>query len=607
MRKGKSFTRYFIVTLCTSLLVFLLDGFYIFYRFNHFSQSKLFKLGTHINSELGTNVDNLLNHLVDFVEFTGLGTEKIMNENADYKDILDKYLLDSTDVFNHILGKNLDGEVYGVFEDYYPEIYDFKISENPEYKPKEREWYLKAKEADGEVVICGPYIDYETKEMQLTVSKLLSDKTSVIVLDFAIGEMDVFLDMLGSSSEYSTFIITDQGVVVAAKDVQKVFKDGVTNSSIFKKYYDKNTNRLILNKEKIEKFRLNGNVYFMFSKEISFDWYAITIYDSRSFYRDFIHVYISCIIAFTLIFGLIFFFARLNEKKRISIDATEKRFSALADLFLISYIINIKENTFTPVKTDPRITRFIGSITRYSDAIHEVCEHYVENSSVAQFMNFTELRTLKDRSKKARIISEEILAKVIGWCKVWFIRLDEDSYIFAVDSIDKEKSREHTLLKLSESDLMTGLLNHVSGLLKIKDMIENKKYGMFCLFDIDQFKHFNDMYGHIIGDKVIISLAGAMRESFRDDDIMMRLGGDEFIVYIQGIQGRTQAEKKIRKFFENVENIKIEGRPELKVNISMGVSFYKEGSDISYEKLYRLADSGTYQSKKIPGNSFTFV
>ncbi|MCR5218714.1 sensor domain-containing diguanylate cyclase [Treponema sp.] len=541
------------------------------------------------------------------MKFTENGVETILSSEKDYKKELDAYLFDSTNAFNKIFGRTLDGNLYGLFDGYYPEIYDFKLSDYPEFVPQEREWYIKACQGNGDLQIIGPYIDYGTKEMNLTLCKLLSDKKSVLAFDFSIKDVQSFLDLLDNSNDYSTFVITDQGTVVASKDVCKVFSDGVKNSNVLEKYYDRENKRLTFDDNVTESFRLNGNQYFMFTKKISFGWYAVTIYDSFHFYMELMQVYISCIFAFVIIFLIIFFFAHLNEKRRISMNTAERRLGAMADMFLISYSINIKKNTYDVIKGDEAFSRYIEGMSSYSVAVQEISGRYIDGTSVASFMNFMEPKTLLERTRNTKIISEEVLIKIMGWCRLWYIRLDDDNYMFALDNINKQKRRESTLVKLSESDLMTGLLNHASGLEKIRQCIEEKKYGMFCLFDIDCFKKFNDHYGHVVGDEVIISLAGVIRDSFRDTDIKMRLGGDEFIVYVHGIEGRTQASKLINNFFSKVESIKISGQEELKITLSMGVAFYKKDSEITYEEIYRLADNATYMSKRVEGNAFTFA
>ena len=66
-------------------------------------------------------------------------------------------------------------------------------------------------------------------------------------------------------------------------------------------------------------------------------------------------------------------------------------------------------------------------------------------------------------------------------------------------------------------------------------MISKGTKGLFVLMDVDDFKTVNDNYGHDVGDLVIIAVADALKNTFRDIDVVFRLGGDEFAVYIPGV------------------------------------------------------------------------
>ena len=67
---------------------------------------------------------------------------------------------------------------------------------------------------------------------------------------------------------------------------------------------------------------------------------------------------------------------------------------------------------------------------------------------------------------------------------------------------------------------------------------------MFLEIDVDHFKGLNDQFGHDTGDLVLEKVSGVLRNSFRSTDIVMRTGGDEFVVYAPGIWSRGKAEEK---------------------------------------------------------------
>lgn len=69
--------------------------------------------------------------------------------------------------------------------------------------------------------------------------------------------------------------------------------------------------------------------------------------------------------------------------------------------------------------------------------------------------------------------------------------------------------------------------------------------------DCDKFKAINDTYGHAVGDKVIIAIADTLRKSCRDDDVVLRLGEDEFAVFIPGMLDKERAEAFLTGFFKH--------------------------------------------------------
>ena len=159
---------------------------------------------------------------------------------------------------------------------------------------------------------------------------------------------------------------------------------------------------------------------------------------------------------------------------------------------------------------------------------------------------------------------------------------------------------------MAETDMLTGINNRGSGERKIRDLISKGIGGMFVLFDADKFKSINDSYGHDAGDKVLIAIAERMRSNFRDRDIVMRLGGDEYAIYVPYVYEKKDGEPIIERFIKAIEEInlpEIEGK---KISISLGVAFYKENDTYTFEELYKKADSCTYESKKATGCCATY-
>ena len=169
-----------------------------------------------------------------------------------------------------------------------------------------------------------------------------------------------------------------------------------------------------------------------------------------------------------------------------------------------------------------------------------------------------------------------------------------------------QKQEKHHLLRLSQTDAMTGIYNRGGGEKAIRSALEIGAQGLFLLLDADKFKSINDNYGHDVGDLVIISIAKALSHTFRDDDIVMRLGGDEFAVYALGVLDEEAAMRVIDRFFGAVDAIDIPSLGDRKICVSLGAAFWRETEPVDFDELYKKADQKLYDSKQTEGNTVTF-
>ena len=178
-----------------------------------------------------------------------------------------------------------------------------------------------------------------------------------------------------------------------------------------------------------------------------------------------------------------------------------------------------------------------------------------------------------------------------------------------VCDIDSQKRSQSELSRAAESDSMTGLLNHDATIRHIRRFLsEEGSSGTHALFmiDIDNFKHVNDQFGHQAGDDVITSIAKTIRKSFRDSDIVGRIGGDEFMALMKDVDNRCDVARKAASLIDSMQYNLRAGKGALELTGSIGVSFYKKGGQ-SLENLYAEADAALYKSKSLGKNHYTFA
>lgn len=175
-----------------------------------------------------------------------------------------------------------------------------------------------------------------------------------------------------------------------------------------------------------------------------------------------------------------------------------------------------------------------------------------------------------------------------------------------IANIDSEKEEKNRLLDKVQRDSLTNIYNAAYiRKLTTKNLLNlsTEKNGALLIVDIDYFKSINDTYGHLVGDKVLVDVAKVLNESFAKDDIVGRLGGDEFSVYIKDIINKEKLINKCNDVYNKIHLIKLPNGKSL--SISMGVVITKRGQE--YDELYQIADNALYDSKRQGRNRFKIV
>ena len=177
------------------------------------------------------------------------------------------------------------------------------------------------------------------------------------------------------------------------------------------------------------------------------------------------------------------------------------------------------------------------------------------------------------------------------------------SIIGKLIDINEEETEKKELIKKSEIDGLTGIYNAVTTKNLITDSINNAdsdlKYALIVL-DYDKFKEINDTDGHLQGDKVIANISRALKQTFRKTDIIGRIGGDEFCVYMQDVPSVDFAVSKCQQLMDLI----LELNKENHVTVSIGISLL--GEEKSYDELFKKVDDALYEAKKKGGNRIQF-
>ena len=148
-------------------------------------------------------------------------------------------------------------------------------------------------------------------------------------------------------------------------------------------------------------------------------------------------------------------------------------------------------------------------------------------------------------------------------------------------------------------DDLTGLKNKSCLTREINAYIERDtqfKQGLFYVMDIDGFKEFNDTYGHDVGDVILEKLGKYLREKFKDEEIVGRFGGDEFILFIKNNADTKYATRIANEIVAEVgDSIELPNKKE-RLSVSMGIAVYR-GAEKNYSEIFKKADIALYKTK----------
>jgi diguanylate cyclase (GGDEF)-like protein/PAS domain S-box-containing protein len=172
-------------------------------------------------------------------------------------------------------------------------------------------------------------------------------------------------------------------------------------------------------------------------------------------------------------------------------------------------------------------------------------------------------------------------------------------YVMATDIHDLKLAHER-VRAMANTDALTGLPNRPALREELDARVEShqpeSKPFSVLFIDLDAFKQFNDAHGHRFGDGVLVRVARALESVMREQDLIGRLAGDEFMALLNNT-GRVEAKRVASRILEQISKIAtVEGRP-VTVSASVGIAVFPEDGT-SFDALFRASDSAMYTAKQ---------
>jgi diguanylate cyclase (GGDEF)-like protein/PAS domain S-box-containing protein len=164
--------------------------------------------------------------------------------------------------------------------------------------------------------------------------------------------------------------------------------------------------------------------------------------------------------------------------------------------------------------------------------------------------------------------------------------------------ITERRRAEAKIEYMAQHDALTDLPNRVQLYERLRQTLRSNRgehVAVFCL-DLDRFKDVNDAHGHPVGDLLLKSVAGRLRQCIRDTDIVARLGGDEFAIMQAGGFQPTDATSLASRLIEAISAPYALGSQQVTVEVSIGIAL-APGDGLEADRLLRNADTALYRAK----------
>ena len=260
----------------------------------------------------------------------------------------------------------------------------------------------------------------------------------------------------------------------------------------------------------------------------------------------------------------------------------------------------------TIVWVSPSVEHMVG--WKPSELIGSQAEDLIHSDDVAQGLPTDLGPNTGPESLRLRMRAKDGAYRWIEVQRAPFIneRGEQDGSVVSFRTIDSEVAAEQELRRRATHDDLTGLLGRDEVIEQLEAIVRNRRRPradcsvMFC--DLDEFKLINDIHGHKAGDIVLRAIAMRLREAVRVEDVVARVGGDEFLVVLNGVHSLEEAMGMAKKVHVAVSREPIwVGDHAVTSSMSIGVTVVAAGEEA--DSIITRADTAMYQAKRSgPGN-----
>ncbi|MBQ9519268.1 MAG: response regulator [Firmicutes bacterium] len=299
-------TKQFLTTIILIFVLLTLMLCYIFISFYRSSARSINELGiSSVNSE-ASMVESYLNKGMNILQVTAETIDR-MSTDGENTDKIHGYMEFMTNRTKESVDENFTG-IYGYIDGKYIDGSGWVPPEG--YDPTQRDWYKAAVDAKGKTTLVAPYVDAETGEVMLSVSRLLSDKKSVVSLDIRLNEIQNIASRLTMNNMGFGFIIDKTGLVVSHTDESEKGKNYSADGKygeLTKRVFGDSGQRFVMN--------VGGQKSTVFSRHIMNEWYVVIVVSNSALFHALRMQIAAGALISAMVFGVIVVFCLVSARK----------------------------------------------------------------------------------------------------------------------------------------------------------------------------------------------------------------------------------------------------------------------------------------------------
>lgn len=312
--------------------------------------------------------------------------------------------------------------------------------------------------------------------------------------------------------------------------------------------------------------------------------------------------------------AVIFFYDNTEQhEQELAYQNWRHRLNVLMDDKTVYLGVNLSKDIVEIETRTTDTTRYMGA-RPYSDIVNTAGEHSIFYQDRPRFKTFFNRDRLLgqyfDGISECSLEYRAVEGDNIEWYRadVQMICDPTTGHVKAaivLNNIDADIKEHERLQNKAKLDPLTKIYNRAEAESQIKKVLENNSGERCCflIIDLDDLRMINSDLGHPEGDKALKAISDCMKYKFKKDDIIGRIGGDEFVVLLRNLPEEQQVHSAISNFISCMNNIQIGSANDRAIRVSIGGAIGIAGTD-DFVTLYKKADLALYYAKSTGKNSF---